>query len=245
MSSIKCSQCSRVLKTTGNVNKVQTTRHGSIRRSFGHLSQVALLLFVLLAASYASADPVHEAARRGDVVEVKRLLQGNPQLANAPGAQDATPLHFAVFNNRKEVVDFLLANGADPNRQLTSGWTPVHVAANNDKKDILQVLLAHGANVDPKGKDGETPLHLAAFKGYPGVVQVLLAGGADVNGRDGGKDTALHRATAMGHKETVQVLLSKGADPNARDAKDLTPLRIAELQGHGDIVQLLKRYIGK
>ncbi len=61
-----------------------------------------------------------EAAKSGDIKRVRALLNADGRLANASGpirsslwAADALPLHVAVMHGRKDIIDLLLAHGAD------------------------------------------------------------------------------------------------------------------------------------
>ena len=61
-----------------------------------------------------------EAAKTGDIKGVRGLLAQDGRLANASGyvrsslwASDALALHVAVMHGRKDIVDLLLAHGAD------------------------------------------------------------------------------------------------------------------------------------
>jgi ankyrin repeat protein len=66
-----------------------------------------------------------EAVSRCDRRVVQDLLAANPDLAHAR-FEKATPLHFAALENHREVVELLLAAGADPNaRDDEFNMTPI------------------------------------------------------------------------------------------------------------------------
>ena len=46
------------------------------------------------------------------------------------------------------VTEYLLENGAKPNRANQLGVTPLIAAARRGKKDVVKVLLQHGADVN-------------------------------------------------------------------------------------------------
>lgn len=70
---------------------------------------------------------------------VKRLLEVNVEL-NLQDANGDTALMHAVSNNRLELVDLLLNNGADHSIQNEDGNTALDLATTQGKKDI-EVLI--------------------------------------------------------------------------------------------------------
>ena len=65
------------------------------------------------------------AIERGDVAEVRALLEADPALARARDDTGATGLHYAAFNANREIIDALIAAGADVNaRDARHGATP-------------------------------------------------------------------------------------------------------------------------
>jgi ankyrin repeat protein len=106
----------------------------------------------------------------------------------------ATPLHKALSEhgmnfvwlregNRElhdpNIVQALLAAGADVNAKTASGLTPLHYAARIGRVDIVRLLLARGASVSPQDQDGDTPLHEAREAGHEGVVELLVSAAAE------------------------------------------------------------------
>lgn len=94
---------------------------------------------------------------------VARLLldQGaNPSLASSNGLHLA-PLHSAVAADSFELVDLLLARGAEPNPKESSGSTPLHNAAGHGIREIIERLLAAGADRAAANNEGKTPSDIA------------------------------------------------------------------------------------
>ena len=144
-----------------------------------------------------------------------------------------TALHYAASGGHEEIVELLLAKGADVNAKAKDGKTPLDMA-NGATADLLRT---HG------GQSGL--IHVAVRDGDLAGVQALLDAGADVSSRlfianSGlGKDTLLHFAARHGHEEIVELLISEGADVNAKDENSWTPLHFAARHGHKEIVELL------
>jgi hypothetical protein len=134
-----------------------------------------------------------EAASRGNVVEVKRLLDAGAD----PCAWDSCALRWAAEYGNAEVVRMLLDAGADPRAEdsLALRW-----AAQYGHADILRMLL--GAGADPRAKDSYA-LRFAAENGHAEVVRMLLDAGADPRAKD---SEALRWAAEKGHAEVVRML---------------------------------------
>ena len=74
-----------------------------------------------------------------------------------------TPLHESAYKGYKEVVVFLVAQGADVNAQDKSRETPLHWAVFRGHKEVVEFLVKKGANVNAQDKEGFTPLHWAKW----------------------------------------------------------------------------------
>jgi ankyrin repeat protein len=66
----------------------------------------------LYVATAAQAGPLHDAVKRGNPAQVKRLL-GDAANVDARARDGATPLIIAVLDRRDAVARLLIARGAD------------------------------------------------------------------------------------------------------------------------------------
>ena len=88
-------------------------------------------------------------------------------------AHGYTALMKAARYNRTDVVHYLLANGANVNKEDHSGETALHIASLYNKTDVISVLLQHGASRDIKNAYGRTPIDCARERKHEKVVYLL------------------------------------------------------------------------
>jgi ankyrin repeat protein len=168
-----------------------------------------------------------EAAKAGDLRNVRAMLAENFLLASQRLPNGESPLMAALYRGHADVVEALIDAGAE---------LDVFAAAATGRVDALRRALAD-STTDVVGYDGWTPLHLAAFFGHLDAARVLLDAGARVDAvsQNSLANTPLHAATAGKHADVAVLLLDHGADPRATDAGGYTPLDIAK-QNHLDTV---------
>jgi uncharacterized protein len=142
-----------------------------------------------------------------------------------------------------EMIDILLAAGANPNAQLKLfppyrslrmdrgadsildiGTTPLLRAARGADVDAIERLVAAGALLDLPQRDGITPLMAAVGAG---------ASATDTRGKF---------RTELEALETADALLAAGADIATRDARGRTALHYAAAAGYTDVALLLAEH---
>ncbi len=215
----------------------------------------------LLLARGAHID-AWEAAALGDVLKLAALVDEDPSLVAAHGANDAAPLHFAATVG---VARFLVERGAPTEALDKYGSTATRAAAyGKGRRPVATYLMRHTGErdawllaavddvagleamadagidvctsyrdgINPGGGFGESPLHTAAAMGNMASVAFLLRRGANPDG--GARDaTPLHYAAKAGASDTVDALLRAGADAGRRDAEQrATPGDWARFFGH-------------
>jgi uncharacterized protein len=153
---------------------------------------------------------------RGDQAAVQKLIEQHADV-NAPQADGATALHWAVFGSDKATVDLLLHAGANPKVANRDGSTPLWLACINGDAPIIAALLTAGADANEKLPLGRTPLMVASRTGNVDAIKVLLDHGADVNVKETLRGTtALMWAADEGHAPAIQLLIQHGADIKAQ-----------------------------
>ena len=111
------------------------------------------------------AAELHAAVKRGDLPAMRRLLEADPRLANAPSETDARgtfPLHVAAEAGQAAAARLLLEYGAAiaakdlENDAIALGW-----AAFFGRPDLVEVLLSAGSAPSQRNKHGLTALGCA------------------------------------------------------------------------------------
>jgi uncharacterized protein len=123
----------------------------------GHLD-VMLSLDPALATAWATDGfyPLALAAYFGQLPAVQRLLAAGAGIqVNEPSRNPmrVATIHAAVASRSLEVVESVLAAGADVNARQQGEFTALHEAVRNGSHEIEALLLAHGA--DPVALDAE------------------------------------------------------------------------------------------
>jgi ankyrin repeat protein len=62
-------------------------------------------------SAFSSAEPLNDAAKEGDLDEVKRLIKEGANI-EVRDASASTPLYNAVDRGNRDVVEFLILKGA-------------------------------------------------------------------------------------------------------------------------------------
>jgi serine/threonine-protein phosphatase 6 regulatory ankyrin repeat subunit B len=194
------------------------------------------------------ALPIFQAAARGDVNEVARLLDAKPQLLEARDVNRyyATLLVVAAREGHVGVVRLLLERGAEVNAAAIFGETALHYAAGGGHEQMVNVLLSSGADSSMKSHHGSTALMWAPcwapWRRHVGVLKQLLkhVHGPLLNDTDEEGRTALWSTCHYGWVEGLRVLLLAGADHTIGNNHGETPRQIAEEEGHTDCVVLLE-----
>ena len=174
--------------------------------------------------------------------EVKAELEANPRLAGTKSTQGFPPLYVVADWGYTEMVEVLLASGADPNIADKDGETPLHRAAVHGNSDVVDLLLTSGTRSDVGDTDGTTPLHFAVIYGHEEVAHSLLQKGTNVNAQNKQGNTPLHDVTGRANIGLTELLLKFGAYPNIKAENGATPLHNAASVGSKEIVRLLVKY---
>ena len=182
---------------------------------------IAALLFGMLVFSTgvkAGKSDVADAAMRGDRAAVRALLSQHADV-NAPQADGATALHWAVFHGDRELAVTLIRAGANVKAANREGATPLWLASVNGDAAIIGSLIEGGADANEHLPLGRTPLMIASRTGSVDAMRVLLDHGADANAKETLRGTTpLMWAADEGHAAAIKLLIDRGADIKATSA---------------------------
>jgi ankyrin repeat protein len=100
---------------------------------------------------------------------------GGMDVDKAAARYGDAPLHYAAKGGHLDIIQALIAAGADVDKANKSGRTPLIWAAIANRCKIAQALIDAGAAVNKADAKGETPLMWAEKKGNRKVAEVLVA----------------------------------------------------------------------
>jgi len=226
-------------------------------RDRGYVEMENLLEASFVSAQHASpqGEVIAAAIREHDLPKMQSRLDASPELLHAGDKRSNQPIHWAVMTRQVDVIDELLARGADINAarfdgarpiQLTNGdyhfrgWRDVPEDWPTAPAQILAHLRSRGAYCD---------ICTACHSGDLERVRELLDQDPTLANRVSeyvtyylGSGAPLKNAAAKGHLEIVQLLLERGADPNLPEegiAPNGHALYSAAANGHYEIARLL------
>lgn len=209
------------------------------------------------------------AAAGGDLAGVVRSLKNGAPVDVRNDREETrgmTPLMLAAEGGRLDVVEALLAAGADVNASDDPGGkpdpglrfvlreagldelnrakyrlnrTPLIFSAIGGHANVVSALLARGAKVNHKDYASCTALHVAARQGRHEVIRTLLAAGAKIDQRGPNGQTAISLAAENGSSDAANVLLEAGASVALPDSEGRSALDVAAVCGRANVVPLL------
>lgn len=154
-------------------------------------------------------DRLGVACEKGNVAyikdEIKKGLPINTRICNG-----ASLLIGAIVNQKKEMANYLLSIGVDPNISTIYDLNALGFAV-DDMPMFVEELIKRGTNISLQAKDGLTILMRASKSGNTKNVRLLLEAGAKVKEEDFEGRTALYYARS---EDILEILLQYGASIN-------------------------------
>lgn len=174
---------------------------------------------------------LHIAIAAGHVDVVQWIYTLDPSLVDLPDQAWQTPLHLAILNQARPIVELFLDKINDDlllqmvekpcaevlslvlqssNRSNISNrfkQTLLHQAAQAGCEENVICLLKYGALVNAQDLSNKTPLFLAAKGGCLSIVKLLINSGADLQLISIEGETVLHAAALHNQPNLVEYLL--------------------------------------
>eukprot|EP00051_Salpingoeca_urceolata_P011582 m.143887 g.143887 ORF g.143887 m.143887 type:complete len:396 (+) comp17176_c0_seq2:497-1684(+) len=193
-------------------------------------------------ADPAPLNPAFVAAKSGDLDGMQRAMQSGFAV-NSSSPEGISCLQYAAQGGHVEVVDFLLARGADPNIRST-GSCPFLEAAACGHVEVLKLLLQVGAQefVTTTPRQGQVQVNaltLACVRGHPHVAAFLLERGHDPNFSTPGCHPPLLCAAKEGFIDIVELLCCYRADLNRQNSQQMTALHVAVVHNRAGVIRAL------
>eukprot|EP00123_Amoebidium_parasiticum_P010521 comp20160_c0_seq1/m.24950 comp20160_c0_seq1/g.24950 ORF comp20160_c0_seq1/g.24950 comp20160_c0_seq1/m.24950 type:complete len:969 (-) comp20160_c0_seq1:35-2941(-) len=205
----------------------------------GHFETAQLIREHGGTAKHELGDRMCEYASKGDLENIKLLVQAGTNVNSKSTRSKHTALHMAAAEGHIDVVKFLLSHGAEVNIVDRWGHTPLKNALDNHHKDIVALLTQKGAQAVSYDTDA-LELNKACALGELHKVKALIEWrGLDVNMKDYDGRAPIHVAASEGHLDVVQYLVSKGANVEIKDRWGFNAYQNALQNGHPEIAHFL------
>ncbi|MEP6020633.1 MAG: ankyrin repeat domain-containing protein [Paracoccaceae bacterium] len=151
--------------------------------------------------------------------EIMKLLLSKGADPNfVSGSHNNAPLHMTAGDAAPNVIETLVAAGAEVNQKNRLGDSPLSIALRRNSVDSARVLIKAGANIKEPG------LFYDAVTGSTDALGLLLDAGADPRVDHGVGLTGLHAFSRNDDVSALEALLAAGADINAQSQNGRTPL---------------------
>ncbi len=135
---------------------------------------LCLPLWWIVSAHAGPELPIWAAASwRNDIETVKAHIADGTNIDTVDDWTGKTALHYAAEYGHLEIVELLLANGADVNRRDDDQATPLYFAAVGGFEEVARLLLAYGADINARDEARETPMDGAVFFGHMNVADLF------------------------------------------------------------------------
>ena len=116
------------------------------------------------------------AAAAGNVAGVRIALTTGVD-PNIRGGVGCSPLHWAAGDGHLDVIEVLLAHGADVDVKDTApdwGWTPLHCSAEGGQLDATRLLIKHGAKTLVADGESRPDIPSLLELASDGLIDVLI-----------------------------------------------------------------------
>lgn len=185
----------------------------------------------------------------GTIEGVQMMLDhGADPVSSSSKEHWAALQYFAVKGEDPEVLDLLIAHGADINAIDAADvfkLPPLHVllCRTDTPGPLLDAFVKRNADTNAENAGSARPLQMICSTGQVDNLKILLGSEAlELDDPDLHGTTAVHEAVFFGHSECVRMLLEHNADPDIADKLNRVALHTAARKGLIDCVRILLEY---
>lgn len=196
----------------------------------------AFLLSLAFLTGCASTEPEVTVTKSESPSLQTLILQGRNEEAknlfitkinvNETDIDRNTALHQAAAMGSVDMIEYLLAQGADPEMKNKEGNTPIHIAIINRKYDALRVLAENGKNIFLKDKEGMNALdRIFEIESDLLYNSVITPKSVEIKNDDG--QTMIHYFVLKKNLIAIQKCVSANVNLSIENSEGLTPLALA------------------
>jgi ankyrin repeat protein len=245
---------------------MRSHRHGArlaeaqlaVAREHGFASWRKLKANVAASTNRVPAEQIailESAIRKGDTSSVRGILRKSPSITNCANGNGASPLHVAAEHNQPQIVQLLVAAGADVSAKFgRSGHTPLSWAVTVGSFDAAETLVQTGVKPDLFCAAGMGDLRaVRSFFTEEGSLTVGASQTGSTRYNTDGNifscppsidveiiSDALYAAARNGRASVVKELLAHKPDLAFRAYMGGTPLHWAHFSGSRETIDLLR-----
>jgi len=156
----------------------------------------------------------------------KPILKRHHTAGDAALGEGATPFLRAAKSGDIEMMQALVAGGADPKLTMPNGASALLYAAGLGWRNGSPAAPSYDQGTDEEAVE---------------ALRFLLGLGFDIHGTNDAGDTALHAAVSgRGSEAIIAFLVAQGADAEKKNKRGQTPLSLATAKGNDAITSLLR-----
>jgi len=194
-------------------------------------------------------DPTEEGKRTSEKTSINNSLsilfaEGNPQSEQKDSNKNnkfalSMSLFHAIGKGDIDMVEKLVASGADIHRRNLDGMTPLIYASKVGDIGIVKYMIKCGSFINMMDRYGYTALIYAIKNNDLDIVQCLIENKININSVNEYGYTPLIYAIKLRHIEIIKCLVDNGANVNELDKNVYTPLFYAIKTRNIEIIKYL------
>lgn len=153
---------------------------------------------------------------------------------------EQSPIHFAVTNDKRGALKWLINQGAPLDERAYMALRPAEWALQRHRAECFRILDEAGAPFDP-ATPGDDTMIAAAVRTGPYAMRRVIEEGGNPNGLNRNGNPVIF--DTMGYEGALEVLLDAGADINSADRDGNTFLHLIVLNMPEAASAMLPRFL--